>query len=73
MSFHAGTLHVKDKCPLTGQQTTLFCRAQWGRSHFLHTFGNLSVLFFKFYFIYFFLGAEPSIPILWELTQEEIR
>lgn len=31
--------------------------------------------FFNFilsYLFIFFLGAKPSIPILWELTQEEI-
>lgn len=65
LSFRTGTLHVEDKCPLTGLQATLFCRAQWGRSHFLHTFGNLSVLFFKILFIYFFSGsrAKHSHPL----------
>lgn len=30
------------------------------------------ILFYLIYLFFFFLGAKPSIPILWELTQEEM-
>lgn len=57
-----GALHVEDRCHLTGLQATLFCRVQWGKGLFLTYLWQLQR---------FLGGAEPSIPILWELVQEE--